>query len=163
MTPAPVWLTDSYRSHAGHVFRRARRLLGSDADAHEVVQDVFLSLLERPEQYQGRSSMTTFLYSATTHACLNRIRNQKNRARLLASETPGLQAEPRGPSPEERLELHRLLCRMPDEWARAAVYHYMDDLTHDDIARIMDCSRRHVGNLLARVAAWAQTEPDHAD
>lgn len=163
MAEAPSWVTESYRLHAGHVFRRARRLLGSDADAHEVVQDVFLSLLERPEQFQGRSSVTTFLYSATTHACLNRIRNQRNRVRLLEAELPALEGEPPPLSPDRRLELHAMLRRMPDDCARAAVYHYLDDLTHDDIARIMDCSRRHVGNLLARIATWAQSEEQHAD
>jgi RNA polymerase sigma factor (sigma-70 family) len=127
------------------------------------VQDVFVSLLERPEQFEGRSSLTTFLYGTTTHACLNRIRNQKNRARLLEREAWAGDEGSAPLSPESRLTLHGLLRRMPDEWARAAVYHYMDDLTHDDIAALMGCSRRHVGNLLARVAAWAQTEHGHAD
>jgi RNA polymerase sigma-70 factor (ECF subfamily) len=166
MTETPAWITESYRSHAGHVFRRARRLLGSDADAHEVVQDVFLSLLERPEQYAGRSSFTTFLYSATTHACLNRIRSQKNRARLLERENLQMldAADGSAPlSPEKRIELHGLLRRMPEEWARAAVYHYLDDLGHEEIARLLECSRRHVGNLLARVAAWAEKDQTHAD
>jgi RNA polymerase sigma-70 factor, ECF subfamily len=158
----PAWITEAYRCHGGHVFRRARRLLGSEADAHEVVQDVFLSLLERPEQFEGRSKLTTFLYGTTTHACLNRIRNQKKRAHLLEREAWGDDGS--APlSPERRSELHALLRRMPDEWARAVVYHYMDDLTHDDVAKLMGCSRRHVGNVLARVAAWAQTEPGHVD
>src|SRR6185295_4628919 len=81
-----------YRRHAPSVFRRARALLGSDADAHEVVQELFLSLFERPDQYQGRSALTTFMYSATTHACLNRIRNRKTRLRLIsehAASGPG--------------------------------------------------------------------------
>ena len=72
-----------YRTHAPAAFRRARRMLGSEADAHEVVQDVFFRSAA-PAQYQGRSSMSTFLYSAVTHACLNRIRNVKTRSRLLA-------------------------------------------------------------------------------
>jgi RNA polymerase sigma factor (sigma-70 family) len=71
-----------YRAHAPGVFRRARQLLGHAADAHEVVQELFLSLFEKPAQYQSKSALTTFLYSATTHACLNRIRNQQNRERL---------------------------------------------------------------------------------
>ncbi len=113
-----------YRRHAPSVFRRARRLLGSDADAHEVVQDLFLSLLEHPEQYEGRSSLTTFLYSATTHAALNRIRNQKNRARLLSEHT---RATPMDQdfrtTPEQLTHLYGLLCRMPEPLAVVAVHH----------------------------------------
>lgn len=152
-----------YRRHAPSVFRRARRILGSDADAQEVVQDIFLSLFERPEQFSGQSQLTTFLYSAGTHACLNRIRNSKNRSRLLrehaAASAP--QAEADHLTPEQLSLLHRLLQRMPDELARAAVYYYLDDLSHDEVARLMNCSRRHVGNLLERVAAWGRAQETH--
>jgi RNA polymerase sigma-70 factor (ECF subfamily) len=158
----PPWVTQAYSCHGAHVFRRARRLLGNEADAHEIVQDVFLSLLERPDQFAGRSSVTTFLYGMTTNACLNRIRNEKTRARLLAQ--PGsLDEHGSAPfSPERRIELHGLLARMPDDWARAAVYHYVDDLPQHDIAKIMGCSRRHVGHLLERVARWAAEEQARA-
>ncbi|MBN1610117.1 MAG: hypothetical protein JW940_26055, partial [Polyangiaceae bacterium] len=57
-----------YQRYAPIVFRRARQILGSEVDAGEVVQDVFLSLLERPAQYGGRSSITTFLYRMTALA-----------------------------------------------------------------------------------------------
>src|SRR4051812_135657 len=75
-------LTAAYRRHGPMVFRRARKLLGNESDAGEIVQDVFLSLFEKPEQFAGGSSLTTFLYSATTHACLTRLRNQRGRSRL---------------------------------------------------------------------------------
>ena len=54
--------------------------------------------------------------------------------------------------------LRSLLLRMPEPLAQVAVYYYMDELTHDDISRLLDCSRRHVGDLLERLAAWARAE-----
>jgi len=117
-----------------------------------VVQDLFLSLLERPAQFDGKSSLTTFLYSATTHACLNRLRNQRNRARLLAlhgTTTRGAHASPRA---ERLLLLRALLRELPEELATVAVYHYLDEMTYDEIAALLGCSRRHVGTLLARLA-----------
>jgi RNA polymerase sigma factor (sigma-70 family) len=147
-----------YRRHAPGVFRRARRLLGSDADAHEVVQDVFLSLVEAPAQFEGKSSLTTFLYAATTHAALNRIRNQKNRLRLLDERYPPHPSEDFRMTPEELTLLHGLLRRMPEPLPAVAVYHYVDGLTHDDIARVLGCSRRHVGNVLERVTEWVRAE-----
>lgn len=145
---------DVYRGYAPIVQRRARAMLGSDADAWEVVQDVFLSLYERPAQFEGRSQLSSYLYAATTHACLNRIRNRKTHARLLdqrGSEAPA-------PQPIMALDaealslLHDLLCRLPEPLATVALYYYVDDLTHDEIARLIGCSRKHVGNLLERVA-----------
>jgi len=148
-----------YRTHAPSAFLRARRVLGSEADAYEVVHDVFISLLERPQQYTGKSSLTTFLYSAVTHACLNRLRNQATRARLLREH--GALARPSAslaPSPDDSAALRAALTAMPEPLAQVAVYYYLDELTHDDIARILTCSRRHVGDLLQRLSQWARAQ-----
>jgi RNA polymerase sigma-70 factor (ECF subfamily) len=157
----PNTLDAMYRRHAPSVFRRARRLLGSDADAQEIVQDVFLSLFEHPEQYEGRSALTTFLYTATTHAALNRIRDRKNRMRLLTEHTGSapMDVDPRM-TPEQLSHLHGLLRRMPEPLGIVAIHYYVDDLTHEDIARLLGCSRRHVGNLVERVAEWAHAEEE---
>jgi RNA polymerase sigma factor (sigma-70 family) len=141
-----------YRAHAPSVRRRAVELLGSDAEAAEVVQDLFLSLLERPAQFDGKSSLTTFLYSATTHSCLNRLRNERNRARLLALHGSATRGSVSGPRAERLLQLRTLLRELPEELAIVAVYHYLDEMTYDEIAAQLACSRRHVGTLLARLA-----------
>lgn len=146
-----------YRLHAPNVLRRARALLGNEADACEVVQDVFVSLYERPEQFKGLSKLSTFLYSATTNACLSRIRIRKNRLRLLADrpeEAPmsrSIQLDP-----EALSLLHDVLRRLPEQLALVAAYYYVDDLSHDEIAELVGCSRRQVGNLLERVVQTAR-------
>ena len=144
-----------YRRHAPAVFRRARRLLRSEAEAHEVVQDLFLSWFERPEQFQGKSSMTTWLYSATTHACLNRLRNQHNRARLLSEQGRVADVDYRL-SPDAMAMLRDTLHGLPPPLGEVAVYAFFDDLTHEEIATILGCSRRQVGNLVERILAWGQ-------
>jgi RNA polymerase sigma-70 factor (ECF subfamily) len=147
-----------YRRHAPSAFRRARRLLGNSADAHEVVHDVFLSLIERPEQYRGESRVSTFLYSTVTHACLNRLRNQKNRRRLLTEHAPITLPDLHSTPAQRSSELRSVLERMPEPLALVAVYYYIDDLSHAEIARVMGCSSRHVGNLLTRLTLWAANE-----
>lgn len=150
-----------YRRHAPTVYRRARQILGSGADAHEVVQDLFVSLLEKPGQFRAASSLTTFLYAATTHACLTRLRNTKNRRRLLSEHTGSLSATDASPSAEQLLALQRALLDMPDELAQVVVYYCVDGLSHDEIARVLSCSRRHVGNLLQRATDWTKSREGH--
>src|SRR5689334_17221720 len=77
-----------YREHGHIVLRRARRILRNDEDARDVMQDVFLDIFRNPDKFEARSVIATYLYAATTHACLNRIRDGKNRTRLLAIESP---------------------------------------------------------------------------
>ena len=147
-----------YRRCAPSVFRRARQLLGHEADAREVVQDVFLSLFEKPEQYQGQSGIMTFLYSTTTHACLNRIRNQKNRERL--QDQFDVEMPPAGSrlTPEQTAMLRRAIQALPDDICQAAIHYTVDGMTQREIAQIMNCSRRHVGDLLTRAAEWASSD-----
>jgi RNA polymerase sigma-70 factor (ECF subfamily) len=49
--------------------------------------------------------------------------------------------------------LRSALRELPEPLAHVAVYYYMDELTQDEISRILGCSRRHVGNLLERLFA----------
>lgn len=154
--PDPSPIHELYRKHGPGVFRRAKQVLGNDADASEILQEVFLSLQENPDQYEGRSQWTTFLYQVTTHACLNRLRNERNRLRLRDEHADELALEHAHNhlTAEQLRLLTHALSSMPEELARVAVYCYHDGLTHEEIANILDCSRRHVGNLLERVQAW---------
>ena len=150
----------TYRRYAPAVFRRARQLLDSEADAQDVVHDVFLSLFERPEQYEGRSSLTSYLYSVTTHACLARIRNAKNRQRLM--QTHAVMSDVTAAKQLTIAQLQQLLCRMPEQLAQVAIYAYVDELSRDEIAALLPCSRRQVTNLLQRITAWSRSEEERS-
>lgn len=139
-----------YREHGHAVLRRARRLMCDDDDAWDVVQDVFLSIHRDPAQFEQRSSVATYLYAATTHACLNRIRDGKNRARLVAIEAPARTRAAASRS-EARTLACELLAGLADHEAMLAVYLFVDELTHEEIADLLGCSRRHVGDLAIRL------------
>jgi RNA polymerase sigma-70 factor (ECF subfamily) len=143
-------LDQLYRVHGHAVLRRARRMLRDDADAHDVLHDVFLDLHARPGQFAGHSSPATYLYAAATHACLNRIRNGKTRARLVAIETAG-RDEGTAAAGDTRTLASEILAGLSDEEAALAIYLYCDELTHDEIAEVLGCSRRHVGDLAMRL------------
>lgn len=147
-----------YRKYAAGAFRRAQRLLGNAADAAEVVHDVFIALFEQPQQHRG-GSMNAYVYSAVTHACLNRIRDRRNRTRLATERTDAEAFDP-GTSVEAALLARDALAEMPDQLAQIAIYYYLDELTHREIAELLGCSHRHVGNMLQRLTRWAeQREP----
>ena len=137
-----------YREHGHVVLRRARELLRSEAEATDAVQDIFLSLLQRPEQLDGVTRITAWLYRATTHHCLNRLRNRRGRIRLLDSLRPASSVASRG---EMLAQVRSLLAQLPDPLAEVAVYHHVDGMTYDEIAAILGCSRRQVGALLERL------------
>jgi RNA polymerase sigma-70 factor (ECF subfamily) len=61
-------------------------------------------------------------------------------------------------SPEESAEARRILARVPEDLASVAIYYYFDQLTHAEIAELIPCSRRQVGNLLERFHQAAKGE-----
>jgi RNA polymerase sigma-70 factor (ECF subfamily) len=149
-------LDQVYRAHGHVVLRRARQILGSEAEAEEVMQDLFTSLLSKPDRFRGESSVTTFLYAATTHRCLNRLRDRKNRARLVDLFVKPSTPQAADAKAEKRAVLRDLLSRLPEDLAEVAVYYYLDGMTHEEIASVLDCSRRHVGKLLEKFRLTAE-------
>ena len=152
-----------YRRYAPAAYRRAHHLLGSEADADEVVHDVFLSLFERPEQQRAATSIAGYFYGAVTHACLNRLRNQRTRARLaLQHHADAVLPFDPGTGPESSLAARVVLANLPEPLAEVAVYYYVDELTQREIAEILGCSPRHVGNHLERLSRWAAQQEKQA-
>ena len=151
--PGPGEIEQLYREHGHVVLRRARRILGNEVDAREVLQEIFVSLLDRPDQFDRRSAVTTFLYAMTTHACLNRLRNQRRRSDLLAREARAAHEEAGAAS---SVDAARLLAALPDRLQQVAIHYFVDEMTHDEIAEIIGVSRRQVGNLVAKVQEEAR-------
>jgi RNA polymerase sigma-70 factor (ECF subfamily) len=139
-----------YRDHGAAVLRRARRLLRDEDDARDVMHDVFLAVLRDPDAFAAGSSIATYLFAATTHACLNRLRDGRNRTRLVAIESSarGALAPARG---ESRALAREILAGLSADDAALAVYLYCDELTHEELAALLGCSRRHVGDLASRL------------
>ena len=137
-----------YRSHGHIVLRRARALLGNEPDAQEALQEVFASLLRAPHSLRSARSVVAWLYQATTHFCLNQLRNRRTGARLLQSSVAPAHVAGRGG--EALAELRRVLSRLPAEVAAATVYYHLDGMTHAEVAGLLGCSRRKVGYQLER-------------
>ncbi len=65
------WLFETY---ADRIYRLARGLLHSETEADGIVQDTFLRLIERLDQFEGRSTLGTWLYRVAYNLCQDRLR-----------------------------------------------------------------------------------------
>jgi len=143
-------IEELYRSHGHLVLRRARTILGTEHDAQEALQEIFASLLRAPESFRGEGSAVGFLYRATTHFCLNELRNRRTSARLLQARAAAALPELAPGSAEALAEVRGLLALLPAQEAAAVVYFHLDGMTHAEVAGLLGCSKRQVGYLLER-------------
>ncbi len=137
-----------YRRYGPALVRKATRMLGSQEEALDLVQTLFVELLETE-----MSPDLPYLYRATTNRCLNHLRDQRNRARLLASHEPALRGPVRTRCDDEVVGFD-LLCKVIDRVDPAAaevlVLRFFDDLTLEEIAQLYGQSRRTVAKRLDR-------------
>ena len=141
---------DAYVRYGPALLRKARRMLGSAADAEDVVQSVFVEMFQR-----GRSKVDLpYLFRAVTTRCLNQVRDAGNRRRLLERQEPTLRGDVRTRCDDEVIGtdlMLKLIDRLDEASAEVLVYRYFDDLTQDEIAELQGVSRKTVGARLARV------------
>ena len=143
---------ESYRRYGPALLRKARRLLRNEEDARDAVQTLFVELLQRDD---GCFDLP-FLYRTLTHRCLNLLRDERNRARLLERESLALRT-PSRIAPDARALGLDVLCkvanRVEDAVMETLVYRYFDEMGLEEIADVMSVSRKTVQNRLARASA----------
>ena len=144
-------LDELYRKHGGMVARRVRRFVSVD-DVEEVVQEVFLKAFERQDSYRGDASPVTWLYHIATNHCLNRIRDQRRRRNALElnKDLPWLRPTSEARS-ETMLLLQQVWSLLDEKQSTIAMYYFVDGLSHAEIARITDVSRRTIGNRIDEI------------
>jgi RNA polymerase sigma-70 factor (ECF subfamily) len=137
----------SYQRYGPALLRKAERLLQNRDDAKDVVQSLFLDLLEQGED----ASELPYLYRAVTNRCLNVIRDRRNRERLLAQKDAVLRGPVRTSFEARVIDLDLLLKlanALDAQSCEVLVYRYIDDMQLEEIAELIGVSRKTVGKRL---------------
>src|SRR6516225_11153985 len=74
--PAPATAEEVFHLYGPRIYHLARRMLGSDADAEDVTQDVLLQVVRKLHTFRGESSFPTWLHRVTVNAALAHRRKQ---------------------------------------------------------------------------------------
>ncbi len=139
------------RQHWSCLVRYAHRMLGSDDEAKDVAQEVFIRAWETRERWQPGGSEKAFLIHVARNLCLQRLRRARVRQRSKPKVGPGSKARPRTPMDEVyhgelRQALLRALGCLPDRRREAFVLVRVDGLSLGAAAERMGVTKRTVAN-----------------
>jgi len=65
------------RMHQNYVYTLCIRLLGDEMKAEEATQDTFMQVIRNIEKFDGRSRITTWMYTIAHNICINQLRKSK--------------------------------------------------------------------------------------
>jgi RNA polymerase sigma-70 factor (ECF subfamily) len=154
-----------FAKFAPRVLQYVRRLVGSEARAEEVTQDVFVQVFRFRLRYRPEARFSTWLFTIATNLCLNELRRPERHLRVdiwdRKDDEPDREGPPL-PDPEAvdpetgaaARELARALetaiAELPPKQRAALLLSRMDGLAYRDVGDALGCSEGAVKALLFR-------------
>lgn len=132
-----------YDEHFNFVWRSLRRLGVSEADVQDAAQDVFVIVYNKLAGFEGRSKISTWLFSICMHIAKDRRRSAHERRRSPEEIDFQERADPQadvGAALERRQGaewIEIILNEMPDEQRAAFVLFELEAQTCEQIASLL--------------------------
>lgn len=139
--------------HIDRAFGIALRIVGSRADAEDVVQDTMLKVWTHRGKWQhGRAKFSTWLYRVVTNRCIDLHRRPRT-DNVDAVPEPA-DAQPDVVSAMQRNEVTHMLedamQRLPEQQRVAVILSYHENMSNGEIAEVMETTVSAVESLLKR-------------
>ncbi|MCS6849992.1 MAG: sigma-70 family RNA polymerase sigma factor [Gemmataceae bacterium] len=180
-SPPSAWTPEQVcRTYAPRIYHLARRMLGNDADAEDVTQEVLLQVVRKLDTFRGESALPTWLHRVTVNAALAHRRKRAEREGRQTAEPLDQLAEdaplngtvrPWSVRPEQEVLDHETqelieaaIARLPETYRDVFVLADVEGLSNAEIADILGLSvaavksRLHRARLMMRRALAAHFE-----
>ena len=142
-----------YHASSGRVFALCLRMCGDRASATEALQDVFVRVWERLEQFKGESTFPTWVHRVCVNQLLEQRRSDVRReARVVSMDPTDLPHPGRDAAGDVdiRFDLEHALPQLSVGARRVFVLHDMQGYASDEIARLLGLSESTVRVQLHR-------------
>jgi RNA polymerase sigma-70 factor (ECF subfamily) len=150
-------LVQRYRDR---IFRLAASMLGpgNEAEAEDVVQEVFVLVYRKLDTFRHDSDFSTWLFRLARNRAIDRLRKARGRHRHVGAEelrsmpSPGPSGDPElaALAGEQRAEVLRLVRRLPHVQRTVVHLHYWIGSSVAEIAELLDMNPQTVKSHLYR-------------
>lgn len=122
-------------------------LLGSDEEARDAMQEVFVRVISEHHTFSGEVPILRWMYRITTNLCLNRLRKRKTHP-VVEDAGAVLRLIDAGRDQVDRHAVIQVLGTMDELTQRIAIYYYLDGMKMEEVAEIVGYSRKTVSKKL---------------
>jgi RNA polymerase sigma-70 factor (ECF subfamily) len=161
------------RKNSGRMLATARRILRSDEEAHDALQDAFLAAFRALPEFDGASQLSTWLHRIVVNAALMRLRSRRRHPetsidellprfdetghRVDPEDRPDLLCEAAEDSAQTRALVRECVARLPDPYREVLVLRDFEELSTEDTAVQLGISVGAVKTRLHRARAALKT------
>ncbi len=137
-----------YFRHKAKLYTYCLRMMGDADSAQDVVQNVFVTLLEQQSQIREPESLTGWLMTVASHRC-HKILAERGRMSLIEDGSSGGQEMAAVASPTEQgkmrtLMVERALSELSPEFREVVILREYQDLSYRSIAEVIGASESTV-------------------
>ncbi len=125
------------------LYRYAYLLAGNHADAEDIAQQTLMKAYSSWSRVKDTDSPAAYLRRMLTNTYLSQGRPKRRRLELLTDAPPEADHTPPG-GPEERMALWPHVKSLPPRQRAVIVLRYYEDLSEQQIADTLGCSRGNV-------------------
>jgi RNA polymerase sigma-70 factor (ECF subfamily) len=143
------------------VYNLAYRMLGSQEDAKDILQDVFIAAFKSLKQFREESSFSTWIYRIATNACLMKLRTRESQV-ISLSEQPRIVEtidwSESLPDIMDREELREVMGKaiksLPEMYRAVFVLRDVEGLSNSEAASVLKISVPAVKSRLHRARLY---------
>jgi RNA polymerase sigma-70 factor (ECF subfamily) len=139
--------------YQGKVLRLAMSYLGSRSDAEDLAQEAFVRVWRALPSYDGRASLSTWIYVIARNACLSELQRRKRRPTSPldeAAEPRPHEGRPTTPPSDTRLDCDALLRTLPETQRQVVALFYLEERSYEQVAALLDMPLNTVRSHLHR-------------
>ena len=138
-----------YRCFGRACFQLALRILGQRQQAEDLVQEVFLKMMDTIRSYRGDAPFGAWLKRMTVNASIDQLRRHRHGsdedAEAVFARTANDEVEP-----ANLVDVWSLLARLPPRARAVLVLHEFEGYTHTELAELFGQSESYSKSILAR-------------
>lgn len=135
-----------YQRYHRRTYSLALRMTGSQTEAEDLTQEVFIQLFRKVGSFRGDSAFSTWLHRMTVNQVLMHFRRRsvKNERTSEDGEMPEQTvrgtANPNKMQVIDRIALKNAIAELPNGYRNVFVLHDVEGFEHEEVARIMGIS-----------------------